>query len=118
MRASVDELGDEAKDEQIFALIADKGWFLVTLDRHMKWNRVQKRAILRQGCGVFILKGKRRGRTVPEIVRFFIDRWPMIEGLARETALPYYLADRRKGEARAMVVGRGSSKMSPSVVPA
>ncbi len=57
-RHSPAEFGADASDEEIFAALKGRGWFLVTLDAKMSRRPAQRQAILDAGLGVFVFTGR------------------------------------------------------------
>jgi predicted nuclease of predicted toxin-antitoxin system len=98
-RHLVDHLPRGSSDEQIFQLLADRGWFLVTQDYRIKRNPHQRQALLQAGLGAFILTG-RADRSKEEMMIFILECLPNISELGASTGRPfiYGISDKRRFE--------------------
>jgi predicted nuclease of predicted toxin-antitoxin system len=98
-RHLVDHLPRGTPDEQVFAFLAERGWFLVTHDHRMKRNPHQRQALMQAGIGAFILTGRVQ-RSKEEMMIFILECLPKITELAEATERPFIfgIPDRGKFE--------------------
>jgi len=97
-RNSPAEFGQEAKDEDIFAGIKDRGWILLTLDEKMTKRPAQRQAILDAGLGVFVFTGSSIARRpFRDIAAFVLKVTDEILKEAQRTKPPFIWGISDKG---------------------
>ena len=84
-------------DIQLFGELAKRGWLLVTQDRRMSKNRVERAAILNSGIGVFVLTGSAE-RSLIQLGSFVLSRIEEIMGLAQGTRPPFIFGVTDRGK--------------------
>lgn len=98
-RHLIDHLPRGTPDEQVFQLLAERGWFLVTQDYRIRRNPHQRQALIQAGIGAFILTG-RSDRSKEEMMIFILECLPTMAEIVASTERPFIfgISDRRKFE--------------------
>ena len=94
---ALDHFPPATPDTDLFGELGRRGWFLVTQDRHMSKNKVERAAILKSGVGVFVLTGSVE-RSLIQLGSFVLARIEEMMRMAESTRLPfiYGVTDRGK----------------------
>lgn len=84
------DLGKGTPDDVVFRVADDRGYYLITRDRHMRDRPHQIAAIKEKGLGVFFLHlGKKESPRLWKEVKLVVKRWEEIQQFADNNSRPF-----------------------------
>lgn len=81
-----DHFSDNAKDEEWLTAVGNKGWFVLTRDKMIRYREIEKAAVINSGIGLFVLVGK---ATHVELARNFIATEKKVYQFIKDTPRPF-----------------------------
>lgn len=70
-----DHFAQGTEDKDWLGDVADRGWVLLTLDARLRYNRLERDAIMRHGLAAFVLVG---GQSHVEKAEIFLEAHPRV----------------------------------------
>lgn len=82
-----DHFEENAPDTEWLAEVGNKGWFVITRDKHIRRRPVELRAVTKHNVGMFVLAGKNQDRC--KLIQQVVRNWPRIKEHARRQHRPF-----------------------------
>lgn len=85
-------------DEHWLAIAGQRGWFVITRDRRIRYNKTERDALVANGVGCFVLV--RADATAAEMDRCLLAAWDDILRICATVSRPFLYAVHADGTVR------------------